>query len=225
MYPRVPGLRLLRDRRDAGERLAARLGHLHEADPVVLGLPRGGVPVAFEIARRLRAPLDVFIVRKIGAPGNPEYGLGAVAEDGTRFLDLPRAREAGYSLRDLEPVISQELEEIRRRAERYRRGQSSLDIRDRTAILVDDGVATGGTLRAAIRAVRKRQPRRVVVALGVAPPEAIALLEREADEVVVELVPPTFFAVGEWYTHFDQVSDDEVEEILRGRPTAPPPSA
>jgi putative phosphoribosyl transferase len=208
----------LRDREDAGAQLANQLAHYAPDRPVILALPRGGVPVGFEIAVRLGVSLDVLIVRKIGAPGNPEYGLGALVEDGSRYIDTQRVREAGFSLRDLEPTIARELEEVRRRAAAYRGGASLPDLRGRTVILVDDGVATGGSLWAAIRAVRHHRPRRVVVAVGVAPAETVARLEREADDVVVLIAPREFFAVGEWYRRFDQVSDEEVERLLeRGR--------
>jgi len=181
---------------------------------VVLALPRGGVPVAFEVARRLGVPLDILIVRKIGAPANPEYGLGALVEDGSRFVDERRVREAGYSMKDLEPTIARELEEIRRRAAEYRGGTARVPLGNRTVILVDDGVATGASVVAAVRAVRSQRPRRVVVAVGVAPPESVELLAREADEVVAVIEPPVFFAVGEWYREFDQVSDEEVRQLL-----------
>lgn len=180
----------------------------------MLALPRGGVPVAFEIAARLGAPLDVLIVRKIGAPGNPEYGLGAVAEDGTRFIDEPRVQAIGHTVRDLGPSIARELAEAERRARDLRRDRLPPEVRDRTVILVDDGVATGGTMFAALRALRARGPRRIVVALGVAPPDTVELLRREADDVVVLLTPVMFFAVGEWYHRFAQVSDEEVRELL-----------
>lgn len=216
-------LELFHDRTDAGIRLADRLQSVRADRPIVLALPRGGVPVAFEIARRLEAPLDVLIVRKVGAPGNPEYGLGAVAEDGTRWIDEPRMREAGYSLRDLAPVAEREAAETRRRAAAYRHGRPPLELRGRPVLLVDDGVATGGTLRVAIRAVRARDPRRVTVALGVAPRDTLRQLEKEADQVLAILVPETFFAVGEWYVRFDQVSDLEVEQLLeRARSPVPP---
>jgi putative phosphoribosyl transferase len=212
--------RILQDRRDAGVRLAARLDRYRSERPVVLALPRGGVPVAFEVAQRLGVALDILIVRKIGAPGNPEYGLGALVEDGTRFVDAQRVRQAGFTLRDLDPTIERELVEIRRRAAAYRGGKSPVDLSDRVVILVDDGVATGGSVLAAVRAVRARRPRRVVVAVGVAPPDTVELLEREADEVVALLEPRSFFAVGEWYQRFDQVSDEEVEDLLeRARAT------
>jgi predicted phosphoribosyltransferase len=224
MFQGPPRSSRLRDRQEAGERLAERLVRYRELRPLVLALPRGGVPVGYEIARRLDAPLDVLIVRKIGAPANPEYGLGALVEDGSRFVDEPRMREAGYTLRDLEPTIARELEEVRRRAAAYRHGRPPPEVRDRVVILVDDGVATGATLRAAIRSVRTHQPRRVIVALGVAPRDTFHQLGREADDVVALQVPELFFAVGEWYERFDQVPDEEVERLLESarHRTAPP---
>ncbi|HKN07499.1 MAG TPA: phosphoribosyltransferase family protein [Thermoplasmata archaeon] len=208
--PPVP----LADRKTAGEQLAERLLHYRDQSPVVLALPRGGVPVAFEIAQRLNAPLDVLIVRKVGAPSNPEYGLGAVVEGGTRFLDEPRIHAAGYTVRDLGPTIAREAAEVERRAQEYRAGKPAAELRDRTVILVDDGVATGGTVLAALRAVRLREPRRIVLALGVAPPDTVDTLRPEVDDLVVLLVPSVFFAVGEWYHRFSQVSDGEVRRLL-----------
>jgi putative phosphoribosyl transferase len=214
---------ILHDRKEAGELLAARLESYRDQQPIVLALPRGGVSVGFEIARRLGVPLDVLIVRKIGAPDNPEYGLGALVEDGTRLLDEHRVRESGYSDRDLEPTITRELTEIRRRARAYRGERAIPDLRDRVVILVDDGVATGGTLRAAIRSVRARNPRRIVVALGVAPRDSYHQLSKEADEVVALQTPEVFFAVGEWYESFPQVSDEQVQQLLERarRPLSP----
>ena len=204
----------LPDRRTAGERLAVRLEPYREQRPVVLALPRGGVPVAMEIARRLDAPLDVLIVRKVGAPGNPEYGLGAVVEGGSRYLDEPRVRAAGYTVRELGPTIAREQNEVDRRAREYRGDRPPVEVKDRTVIVVDDGVATGGTLIAALRALRGRGPRRLVAALGVAPPDTVELLRPEVDDLVVLLVPVMFFAVGEWYHQFAQLSDGEVREML-----------
>jgi predicted phosphoribosyltransferase len=204
----------LPDRRTAGERLAVRLFHYRDQDPVVVALPRGGVPVGFEIAQRLRAPLDILIVRKVGAPANPEYGLGAVVEGGTRFLDEPRIRAAGHTVRDLGPTIAREVAEVDRRAREFRAGHPPVPLENRTVILVDDGVATGGTVLAALTALRARSPRRIVLALGVAPPDTVENLEPEVDELVVLLVPFTFFAVGEWYRRFSQVSDEEVQQLL-----------
>lgn len=214
----------LPDRRTAGERLAGRLLHYRDENPVILGLPRGGVPVAFEIARRLSAPLDVLIVRKVGAPSNPEYGLGAVVEGGSRYLDEPRIRAAGLTVRALGPTIAREIDEVDRRAREYRKGRAPLELKNRTVIIVDDGVATGGTVIAAARAVRARSPLRVVLALGVAPSDTVESLRAEVDDVVVLLVPDLFFAVGEWYRRFTQVSDDEVRELLEAsrKPATPP---
>lgn len=216
----------LPDRRTAGEQLAERLLHYRSEEPVVLALPRGGVPVGYEIARRLGAPLDVLIVRKVGAPSNPEYGLGAVVEGGSRYLDEPRIRAAGFTVRALGPTIAREIEEVDRRAREYRKGRAPIEVKDRTVIIVDDGVATGGTVIAALRATRARAPRRVVLALGVAPADTVESLRSEADDLVVLLVPEVFFAVGEWYHRFSQVSDEEVRELLEGsrKPTTPPAS-
>ncbi len=221
--PTPPGT--LRDRQEAGTRLAERLASYRGTNPVVLALPRGGVPVGYEIARSLGVALDVLIVRKIGAPANPEYGLGALVEDGTRYLDEARVRSAGYTSRDLEPTVARELEEIRRRARAYRGDRPRPDLHDRVVILVDDGIATGGTLRAAIRSVRSQGPRKVVVALGVTPAETLKRLEREADEVVAVLVPELFFAVGEWYRRFPQVEDEEVVRLLRELAASEPAAA
>jgi putative phosphoribosyl transferase len=205
---------LFEDRRDVGRRLGEELRRYRAERPVVLGMARGGVPVADEVARSLGASLDVLVVRKVGAPGNPEYGLGAVTEGGVRLLDVARIREAGYTLAEMEPVIAKEQREVERRRHAFRGNRPRLDLRDRTVILVDDGVATGATLRAAIQAVRQQSPRRVIVALGVSPPEAYHDLQALADDVVVLRIPRHFFAVGQWYRHFEPVEDEEVVRIL-----------
>jgi putative phosphoribosyl transferase len=186
--------------------------------PVVLGIARGGVPVAFEIARRFDAPLDVLIVRKVGAPDNPEYGLGAVAEGGTRLLDEKRIREAGYSLTDLEPYISEELLQVERQLRIFRGSRPRVQIRDRTVIIADDGVATGGTVRAAIQVVRAQHPRQLVLAVGVSPEETFRRLKREVDDLVVLLKPRYFYAVGQFYRHFESVEDEEVQRCLSESP-------
>lgn len=223
VFRRPPELFRLRDRQDAGERLASLLAPLALVEPVVLAIPRGGVVVGYEVARRLSAPLDVLIVRKVGAPGDPEYGLGAVAEGGFVRLDERRALAAGYSRADLEPVVRREREAVARRAAQYRGDRAPLDLRGRTAVVVDDGVATGGTVEAGIAVVRARGPRAVVVGLGVAPPEAVLRLRSLADEVRAVLVPPRLEAVGEWFDRFDQVDDAEVLRLLtRTGPPVPP---
>jgi putative phosphoribosyl transferase len=220
MRPRSASATRLADRREAGRRLAERL-LTHESDhPVVLALPRGGVPVAFELARRLRAPLDVLIVRKVGAPDNPEYGLGAVVEGGRPYLDEPRIREAGYTLGDLAPVIAAETLEVERRAHVYHRHRARVPVGGREVILTDDGVATGGTVLAAIQALRSLGVRRIVLALGVAPASALPALSREADEVYAVLAPENFRAVGEWYDDFSPVTEEEVLRLLRDAETA-----
>ncbi len=209
-YPEI-----LKDRKEAGRRLAERLLQFRRQHPVVLAIPRGGVVVAAEVSRMLNAPLDILVVRKIGAPFNPEYGLGAVAEGDVRWLDEPRLKAAGYSAASLEPVIREEIEEVKRRIRRYREGRPRIELANRTVILVDDGVATGGTVRVAIQALRELRASRIVLALGVCPPETYALLRREVDDIVVLAVPGSFFAVGEWYRNFEPVEDEEVCQLLR----------
>ncbi len=220
-YSGEPPLRAgrLRDRADAGRRLAERLASRRLVAPAVLAIPRGGVPVGAEIARRLAAPLDVLLVRKVGAPGDPEYGLGAVGEGGLVRIDEARAREAGFARSELLPVVRAEQAELARRVARFRGGRPALDVRGRTAIVVDDGVATGGTIETAVEIVRLRGPRGVVVALGVAPPEALRRLERLADAVEAALVPAHLEAVGQWYERFDQVDDADVVGLLARGPS------
>jgi putative phosphoribosyl transferase len=205
---------VLEDRADAGRRLAARLEPYRLAVPVVLGIPRGGIPVGYEIARRLGCELDVLLVRKVGAPGDPEYGLGAVAEGGVVVVDERRTRLAGWSREDLEPTVRRELEEVTERAARYRGARPPPEVSGRTVIVVDDGVATGGTVETGIAVVRARKPRTIIVALGVAPSEALERLREAADDVVVALVPRFLEAVGQWYRRFDPVDDREVVRLL-----------
>jgi predicted phosphoribosyltransferase len=204
------------DRRVAGERLAGALGDLAGEHSVVLGIPRGGVVVAAVVADRLGAPLDVVIPRKLGAPGNPELGLGAVAE-GVQVLDERLIRVLGVDEDYLREEIAAQQEEIRRRGDAYRGGRREVELAEATAIVVDDGVATGGTAVAALRWARRRGARRVVLAVPVAPVEAAGMLRNEADDVRVLLTPEPFYAVGQWYESFPQVSDDEVVELLSVR--------
>ena len=211
------------DRHAAGRELAERLGSLATEKPIVLGLARGGVPVAYEVAQALRAPLDVLVVRKIGAPGNPEYGIGAIAEGDVRVLNREAVRHLLVSVEELEAAIARARAELDARVQRYRGGRPPLEVKGRTAIVVDDGLATGGTARAALRAVRAREPRRLVLAVPVGAPESVTSLREEADEVICLLEPELMWAVGLWYEHFEPTSDSEIAELLAGGAADPPP--
>jgi predicted phosphoribosyltransferase len=202
------------DRPDAGRQLAARLLPLAGEQPLVLGLPRGGVPVAAEIAAVLGAPLEILAVRKLGAPHNPEYGIGAIAEGGTKVLDPEALALLGISNGTLRGIVERESAELERRVETYRGDQPRPSLRDRTVIIVDDGVATGVTDTAALCAARRDGPRRLVLAVPVCAPDSLARLREEADEVVCLIAPPQLRGVGEWYANFGQVSDDEVVAAL-----------
>jgi predicted phosphoribosyltransferase len=208
------------DRRDAGRRLAERLLPLAGEDPVVVGLPRGGVPVAAEVAAALGAPLEILAVRKLGAPHNPEYGIGAIAEDGTHVFDPEALVGLGIDRGVLESIVARETAELRRRVAAYRGGRLPPALGGRTAIVVDDGVATGLTDTAALRAIRRHLPRRLVLAVPVCPPDSAARLREEADEVVCLLEPVLLYGVGQWYGDFSQVSDEEVMASLRGESDA-----
>ncbi len=204
------------DRGDAGRKLAARLLKYQDQNPVVLGVPRGGVPVAFEVARALNAPLDVVIVRKLGAPGQSELGIGAVVDG-----DHPETilnREVMSALRVsrtyLEREIHNQLKEIERRNRLYRAGRARIELKNRTVIVVDDGIATGGSIRAALRAVRQQAPRKVVLAVPVGPADTIESLRGEVDEIVCLSTPPTFFGIGEFYSDFNQLADGDVIRLL-----------
>jgi putative phosphoribosyl transferase len=204
------------DRRRAGEPLADALKDLAGRDVVVLGIPRGGVVVAAAVADRLGAPLDIVIPRKIGAPGNPELGLGAVAE-GVEVLDERLVRVLGVSESYLRREIAAQQEEIRRRSETYRGGRPPVDITGKVAVIVDDGIATGGTATAAVRWARHQGAAQVILAVPVAPADAVERLRQDADEVRALTTPEPFYAVGQWYADFPQVSDREVIELLSSR--------
>ncbi len=203
-----------RDRREAGRRLAERLSGLRATSPLILGLPRGGVPVAYEVAKALGAPLDILVVRKLGVPFQPELGMGAVGEDGVRVLNADVLRQAGVTEARLAQVEARERAEVEERAARLRGGRPAIPLQGRTAVIVDDGLATGGTARAAVRVARERGAARVILAVPVAPPETVAALRRDADDVVAVETPEPFFAIGGWYSDFSPTSDDEVIELL-----------
>jgi putative phosphoribosyl transferase len=206
-----------RDRRDAGRRLAEVVRHadLGGGPVAVLGLPRGGVPVAFEIARALRAPLDVIVVRKLGVPFQPELAMGAIGEEGVRVENRDVLQSTALTSSDLDAVEARESAELRRRAEQYREGRPRLDLRGGCAIIVDDGIATGSTMRAACQVARVLGAARIVVAVPVASRQAVAALRDVCDEVLSVEVPEQFYAVGEWYRDFSQASDDQVVDLLR----------
>jgi predicted phosphoribosyltransferase len=212
------------DRPDAGRRLAKRLEPLTGEAPVVVALPRGGVPVGREVAAALGAPLEVLVVRKLGAPHNPEYGIGAIAEGGTRVIDSEAIAVLGVDERVVDSIVEREAAELCRRIAAYRGDRPPLSLRGRTAIVVDDGVATGVTVTAALRAVRSQKPRRTILAVPVCAPESALRLGEEADEVVCLRTPALLYGVGQWYRDFSQVSDEEVVVALRNSPRKTGPS-
>jgi putative phosphoribosyl transferase len=211
----TPPMNAFRDRREAGRSLAHDLqGYAGRTDVIILALPRGGVPVAYEIARALKAPLDVMIVRKLGVPGQEELALGAIASGGIRVLHDPVIRLIGLPDTVIDRVTRDEEQELLRREQTYRGHRPPLSIENRIVVLVDDGLATGSTMRAAIAAVRQRQPARVIVAVPVASPDTCDALRAEADEVHCTITPSVFFGVGQWYEDFAQTTDEEVRELL-----------
>ena len=206
---------LFDDRRDAGVALAAELTRYRGRDDVViLALPRGGVPVAYEVARSLGAPLDVMIVRKLGVPGQEELALGALASGGLRVLNHGIIRALGIDEDDIEAVARREQHEIERRERAYRGDRPPPELAGRVVIVIDDGIATGATMRAAVAALRQREPARLIVAVPTAASDSCDRLRHEADEVVCLATPEPYIAVGRWYRHFDQTSDGEVRELL-----------
>jgi predicted phosphoribosyltransferase len=203
------------DRVDAGRRLAAKLMHYAgQPDVLVLALPRGGLPVAYEVATALGAPLDLLLVRKLGVPDQPELAMGAVATGNTRVLNEDIVRLLHIERQSIERITQRERAELLRRQQAYRGERPEPVLAGRTLILIDDGLATGATMRVAVAAVRQQRPHKVVVAVPVAPPETASLMSAEADELVCLMTPEPFRAVGQWYIQFDQTSDEEVRQIL-----------
>lgn len=202
------------DRKDAGRRLAERLSSYRGRDVIVLALPRGGVEVGYEVARSLDAPLDVIVARKIGAPGQPELGIGAVAPGGVRILDPQAIRWLGVTDDQIAWIAAQEEEEMDRRLQEYRGNAAPMDLRGKTVILVDDGLATGVTARAAVEAVRNEGAREIVLAIPVCAAETAEAFRARVDSVVCVSTPPDFRAVGLWYRDFSQVTDEEVKALL-----------
>ena len=208
-------LRIFANRVDAGAQLAERLTAYSAQDPLILAIPRGGVPVAAEIARKLDAELDVVVARKLGAPFQPELAIGAVTADGGQYFDDELVRETGVHAAYLEAVTSWEMAEARRREARFRGHRPAPRIARRTVILVDDGLATGATMRAATRSVRRQNPSRLVIAIPVGPPETCAALRREADDVIALYEPEPFLAVGVHYADFTPTDEQEIQQLLR----------
>jgi len=211
----MKGQRFL-NRMEAGQLLAEKLkAYANRGDVLVLALPRGGVPVAFEVARALHAPLDVMIVRKLGVPGQEELAMGAIASGGVRVLNEDVVQMLALPEEVVNKVAAHEQRELERREHLYRGNWPAYDIHDRIVILVDDGIATGATMRAAANAVRKQHPARIIIAVPVAAYETCREFTAEVDEVVCVSIPETFLAVGFWYEHFDQTSDEEVRQLLQ----------
>jgi putative phosphoribosyl transferase len=203
------------DRRQAGRKLASQLAnYANNSDVLVLGLPRGGVPVAFEVARALRAPMDVFLVRKLGVPGHEELAMGAIATGGVRVVNEEVTNQMDISSSAIDEVARLEEQELKRRERLYRRDRAPPNVQGRTIILIDDGLATGSTMRAAATALAKMQPSKIVVAVPVAAAETCADLRSEVDEVICGATPEPFMAVGAWYSDFEQTTDQEVRELL-----------
>jgi putative phosphoribosyl transferase len=207
---------IFRDRTDAGRQLAERLTrYADRTDVMVLALPRGGVPVAYEVAKELKAPLDVFLVRKLGVPGHEELGMGAIASGGIRVVNYELVNYLGISDEVIDAITSVEQRELERRERAYRGDRAPPAVQDRIVILIDDGLATGSTMRAAATSLRLQKPRRIVVAVPVSSPETCEEFRSEVDEIVCAVTPEHFQGVGLWYENFSQTSDEEVRELLQ----------
>ena len=206
-----------RDRTEAGQLLAERLGHYErQTDAIVLALPRGGVPVGYEIATKLGLPLDVFVVRKLGVPGQRELAMGAIASGGVRVLNEDVLRAMPFAAATVADITAQESREVERRERDYRQGRPAPEVSGRTVILVDDGLATGATMLAAVAALRQKDPAKIVVAVPVCPPETLHEIKRVADETVILFAPDWFRGVGQFYEDFAQLDDESVRDLLAG---------
>lgn len=209
-------MRLLRDRQEAGRLLADKLtSYRGRGDTIVLGLPRGGVVVAFEVAQALAAPLDVFLVRKLGAPGGEELAVGAIASGGVRVMNQEVVHALGLGQAQIEAIAAREQAELGRRERAYRGQSAPLDLAGKTVIVVDDGLATGASMRSALRSLQSHRPARLILAVPVAPRSTCTAIEREVDEAVCLMTPEPFYAIGQWYLDFAQISDEEVVRLLR----------
>ncbi len=209
-------MKLFRDRRDAGRILAPKLSaYANRSDVIVLALPRGGVPVAYEVALALNAPLDIYLVRKLGLPGHEELAIGAIASGGVRVLNEDIVRSLSIPQAMIDAVAGRELEELERRERLYRGDRRAPEIQGRTVILVDDGLATGASMRAAVAGIRTQNPARIVIAVPTAAPETCEAFEFEVDEIVCASTPEPFYGVGKWYEDFSQTTDEEVREFLK----------
>ena len=210
-----PPTKLFRDRSDAGRVLSGRLrSYVDRSDVAVLALPRGGVPVAFEVAKALRVPLDLFLVRKLGVPGHEELAMGAIATGGVRVLNQDVIRTLEIAREKIEAVTRCEEQELARREQAYRGNRSLLSIRNRTVILIDDGLATGSTMRAAVAALRQQGPARIIVAVPIGASDTCDAMRAEVDEIVCVVTPEPFYGVGMWYEDFSQTTDQEVKDLL-----------
>jgi len=214
------------DRTSAGQALAEKLrAYANRSDVIVLGLPRGGVPVGFEVAKVLKAPLDIFLVRKLGVPGQEELAMGAIASGGVRVLNDGVVSSLHLSETQINQVVAKEQQELERREHLYREDHPAPTLCDQSIILVDDGLATGATMRAAIKALRQQQPARIVVAVPVSSPETYHDMQAEVDEVICPLTPEPFHSVGFWYKDFSQTTDEEVTTLLQQTTAYPQPLA
>lgn len=209
------------DRTEAGQLLAIALkAYAKRADVIVLGLPRGGIPVAFEVAKALHLPLDICLVRKLGVPGHKELAMGAIASDGVRVLNYDIVSSLGISSHKIDEIAAKELRELQRRDRVYRGDRPSPNLKDRTVILVDDGIATGASMRAAIAVLREEQPQSIIVAIPVAPSSICDELRAEVDKIVCLMTPEPFYAIGLWYDYFTQTTDEEVRKLLAEQATS-----